>query len=335
MGEWKILGETVEEFMVRWNAVTFQLGGLNESFAKRLALIYIKELKTSLESYGLTLTIFFVNLSRGGSISTVKVIDTTTSSKIKEFYRHNLWGTSIPYTVPIALDMSPPLEGKTVLDVGCGFGRLSLLCALKKASRVIAIDLSEPLIQTLERTARFLHLSNIETYKMDAENLNLEPNQFDIIYCTEVIEHLPNPISVLQSMHSLLKPTGSLIMSTPNGLNIVGFKHSLLKLLHYDWTSPYGVGQPELRMFTPMALRSLLSTCGFELKTLRGAELLDNLAILYPGSLATGLLQFLPLLFPVIQRIKSELTRLEKTRFFKNFGLEMFIHACPFKNSKL
>lgn len=335
MGEWKILGETVEEFMVRWNAVTFQLGGLSEAFAKRLALIYIKELETSLESYGLDLTSFFVNLSRGGSISTVKVTDTTTSSKIKEFYRHNLWGTSIPYAIPIALDMSPPLEGKTVLDIGCGFGRLSLLCALKRASRVVAIDLSEPLIQSLERTARILHLSNIETYIMDAENLNLESNQFDIIYCCEVIEHLPNPIKTLHSMHSLLKPTGSLILSTPNGLNMVGFKHSFLKLLHYDWTSPYGIGQPELRMFTPMTLRSLLSTCDFEIKTLRGAEFLDNLAIFYPGGFATGLLQFLPLLFPSIKRIKSELTRFERNRFAKNFGLEMFIRAFPLKTSKL
>jgi len=329
MGEWKILGETVEEFMVRWNAVTFQLGGLSEFSARKLAIIYIKELKTSLESYGLTLTNFFVNLSRGGSISAVRVADTTTPLKIKEFYRHNLWGTSIPYTVPIALDMSPPLEGKTVLDMGCGFGRLSLLCALKKAAHVVAIDLSEPLIQSLERTARTLHLSNIDTYIMDIENLTLEPNQFDLIYCCEVIEHLINPMKALHLMHSLLKPTGSLILSTPNGLNLVGFKQSLLKILHYNWTSPYGVGQPELRMFTPMTLRSLLSTCGFEIKSLRGAEFLDNLAILYPGSFATGLLQFLPLLFPVIRRIKSELTRFERTIFAKNFGLEMFIHAFP------
>lgn len=331
MGEFKILGETIEEFLVRWNAVTFQLGGLSESFARKLAQIYMNELNTALEAYGTNLQDFFINLSRGGSISLISVAKATTDSKIKEFYRYNLWGTSIPYTVPIALDMSPSIRGKDVLDIGCGFGRLSLLCALKKANRVVAIDLSKPLIRSLENTVRLLKLSNVETYMMDAEELELDPNQFDIIYCCEVIEHLLDPKKTLRSIYSLLKPNGSLILSTPNGLNVVGFKQSVLKLFHYNWISPYGAGQPELHVFNPLSLRSLLSTCRFGVKEVRGAELLDNFAIFYPGNTAIGLMQFLPLLFPAFQKIKNGLVRLGKTRFFKYFGLELFIRAMPLK----
>lgn len=335
MSEFKILGETLEEFMVRWNAITFQLGGLNEKSARKLARIYVNELKMSLKSHGIDLQDFFLNLSRGGSISTVKVAEATTPSKIKKFYRHNLWGTSIPYTVPIAVEMSPSIEGKNILDVGCGFGRLALLCALRKASRVVAVDLSHPLIQTLERTVHLLNLRNVETHVKDVENLDFEPNQFDIIYCCEVIEHLPDPKKALRILNFVLKPNGSLILSTPNSLNTVGFKQKLLKIFGYNWISPYGAGQPELHAFTPMSIRSLLASCGFEIKALRGAELLDNLAILYPGNYATGLLQFLPLLFPSIQKIKNGLVRLGKTRLFRKFGLELFIRAIPRKNPSI
>ncbi len=332
MSDFKVLGKTIEDFTVNWAAISFQLGGLSELFAKELAHIYIKELKFFLNSYGISLQDFFVNLSRGGSISIIQVADATTRSKIKEFYRYNLWGTSIPYTLPIALEMSPNVKGKKILDIGCGFGRLSLLCALKKADRVVAVDLSEPLIKALDNTIRFLNLKNVEAHIMDAEKLDFEPNQFDIIYCCEVIEHLPSPVKALRLIHSLLKPTGSLILSTPNALNIVGFKQRFMKLFHHNWISPYGAGQPELHMFTPMSLRALLSTLGFEIKALRGAELLDNLAILYPSNIAIGITQFIPVLFSAPRKIKDGLIRLGKTRLFKYFGLEMFIQATPLKN---
>ncbi len=325
MSDWKILGQTVEEFVIRWNAVTFELGGLPNKIARKLSEVLVSELKETLNSKGLTLTNFFANLTRGGSLSAKDAAEARTELQIKEFYRFNFWGTSIPYTLPIVLDMSPEISGKNILDVGCGFGRLSLLCALKGANHVTAVDLSEPLIQSLERTVHSLKISNIETHLMDAENLNFEKFQYDIIYCCEVIEHLPNPVKALQIMYKLLKPTGKLILSTPNVLNIVGFKYNLLKRFRYNWISPYGAGQPELHMFTPMSLRALLARCGFNISVIRGAELLDNLAILYPGAIATGLIQFLPLLFPAFQKIKNGLVRLAKTRFFYRFGLEMFV----------
>ena len=167
---------------------------------------------------------------------------------------------------------------------------------------------------------------------MDAEGLKFELSQFDIIYCCEVIEHLLNPLKTLRLIHSLLKPGGSLILSTPNGLNFVGFKQAFLKKIRYNWISPYGTGQPELNIFNPISLRALLSACNFNIKQIRGSEFLDNLAILYPGSHAIGIIQFIPLLFPFFQKIKNGVVHLGKTRAFKYFGLEMFIHANPLKN---
>lgn len=329
MSEFKVLGQTIEEFMIRWNAVTFQLGGLNEDYAKFLSKKYIDQFKLSLKKNKLNIQDFFLNLSRGGSISTIPVEEATNQFTIKEFYKYNLWGTSIPYALPIALQMSPSINGKKILDIGCGFGRLSLLCALKKADQVIAIDLSEPLIDTLNNVVKELKLTNLKATRIDAEELIFEENEFDIIFFCEVIEHLPNPGKTLRSIHRCLKPGGSLILSTPNGLTLVGFKQRFLKCFGINWTSPYGAGQPELYMFSPFTIKALLAKYGFEIKQLRGAELLDNLAILYPGTLATGLLQFLPLLFPFAQQFKNGFVSLGKTRIFKYLGLEMFIHAIP------
>jgi SAM-dependent methyltransferase len=166
---------------------------------------------------------------------------------------------------------------------------------------------------------------------MDAEKIDFSPNQFDLIYFCEVIEHIPNPEKVLRSIYALLKPEGTLILSTPNGLNLVGFKKGFLKLFRYDWDSPYGAGQPELHVFTPMSIRTMLFQCGFDIKKVRGSEFLDNLAMLYPSKIAMGMFQFLPLLFSPFQKLKNGFVQLGKTRLFRNFGLEMFVQAIPLK----
>ncbi len=323
--EFRILGKTIEEFLIQWNVVTFQLGRLNKTSSKKLSKNYIKALKKTLEPFHIDLETFFINLSRMGSISLMKMEDATTPEKIKQFYSQNLWGTSIPYTLPIALEMAPDLEGKTVLDIGCGFGRLALLCALHKASRVVAVDLSTPLIKTFESIISLLKIDNIETHIMDVENLKLEPNQFDVIFCCEVIEHLLNPAKLLKTIYSLLKPDGIVVLSTPNGLNLCGFKQAIYNFFHKNWVSPYGLGQPELHLFTPLSLRNLLSKANLSTQEIRGAELLDNLGVLFPSYFAMGIISFLTIFIPFFQKIKRGLIRLAKTRWFKYFGLEIFI----------
>ncbi|MHA1131940.1 MAG: class I SAM-dependent methyltransferase, partial [Candidatus Helarchaeota archaeon] len=319
------------QFMVWWNAASFEIGGFRSATAMRISELYINELEKILFKNGKTLEEFFVNLSHDGSISLVDHRTIKTPSQIKEFYRHCLWGMSIPYTLPIALEMAPDLQGKTILDLGCGFGRLSLLCRLRGAKRVVAADISNPLINSLRNTIEALHLTNIEPRLLDAENPQLEKNQFDIIYFCEVIEHLPNPKQALRQIWHLLKPGGSLILSTPNGLNVVGFKQAVYNFLGNNWKSPYGGGQPELHMFTPMSLTRLLQETGFEVTALRGAELIDNLALIYPSNLAIGITQFLPIIFRPFRKIKNGLIRLGKTRLFKKFGIELFIKASPLK----
>lgn len=108
-----------------------------------------------------------------------------------------------------------PLAGARVLDLGCGGGLLSEAMA-KAGAQVTAIDLAPDLI----KVARLHTLeSGVEVdYRLQsAEALAEEaPGRFDAITCMEMLEHVPDPASVLNACAMLLKPGGRLFVSTLN-----------------------------------------------------------------------------------------------------------------------
>ncbi|HET8552370.1 MAG TPA: bifunctional 2-polyprenyl-6-hydroxyphenol methylase/3-demethylubiquinol 3-O-methyltransferase UbiG [Gammaproteobacteria bacterium] len=133
------------------------------------------------------------------------------------------------------IDRYAPLAGKTVLDVGCGGGILAESMAARGA-HVTGIDLGDaPLaVAKLHR-----HESGVEVdyRKVSAEATAAEmPGHFDIVTCMEMLEHVPEPASVVAACATLLKPGGmaffSTINRTPKGFAfaIVGAEY-LLRLL--------------------------------------------------------------------------------------------------------
>ncbi len=107
------------------------------------------------------------------------------------------------------------LTGKTILDVGCGGGILSESLAAKGAT-VSGIDMSEAALNVAK-----LHLfeSNLKVnYQQVAveEFAKQHPNKFDIVVCMEMLEHVPDPCSVIQACATLVKPDGHLFFSTLN-----------------------------------------------------------------------------------------------------------------------
>lgn len=107
------------------------------------------------------------------------------------------------------------LAGTRVLDVGCGGGLLSEAMAASGA-RVTALDLAPELIEVAR-----LHLleSGLDVdYRLQSvESLADEaPASFDAITCMEMLEHVPDPGSVLRACARLLKPGGVLLLSTLN-----------------------------------------------------------------------------------------------------------------------
>ena len=107
------------------------------------------------------------------------------------------------------------LRSAHVLDVGCGAGILSEALA-REGAAVVALDLAPELIDIAQ-----LHLLE-SGLKVDYRLLAVEalaeemPASFDAITCMEMLEHVPDPASVLRACASLLKPGGKLFVSTLN-----------------------------------------------------------------------------------------------------------------------
>lgn len=108
-----------------------------------------------------------------------------------------------------------PLAGKAVLDVGCGGGILSEGMAGLKAE-VTGIDLADKSLQVAK--LHLLESGKRVTYrKVSVEGLAAEqPAQFDIVTCLEMLEHVPNPHSVIDACSKLVKPGGWVFFSTLN-----------------------------------------------------------------------------------------------------------------------
>ncbi|MEE9398625.1 MAG: bifunctional 2-polyprenyl-6-hydroxyphenol methylase/3-demethylubiquinol 3-O-methyltransferase UbiG [Methylococcales bacterium] len=107
------------------------------------------------------------------------------------------------------------IEGKRIVDVGCGGGILSEGLARHGAS-VVGIDLSEELVEIADLHSLESGLK-IEYRKISAESLaELEPAGFDCVTCMELLEHVPRPASVISACASIVKPGGKVFFSTLN-----------------------------------------------------------------------------------------------------------------------
>lgn len=107
------------------------------------------------------------------------------------------------------------LAGKRILDVGCGGGLLSESLA-KRGAAVTGIDASEAAVSAARRHARPAGLA-IDYQQITAEAFaENEPVGFDVITCMELLEHVPDPASLLAACARMLKPGGDLFLATLN-----------------------------------------------------------------------------------------------------------------------
>lgn len=113
------------------------------------------------------------------------------------------------------IDEIAGLSGKTIVDVGCGGGILSESMAARGA-QVTGIDLSDKALKVAK-----LHLFEsgyqIDYRKITAEALSAEqPQHYDVVTCMEMLEHVPDPASIIQSCAKLVKSGGYVFFSTLN-----------------------------------------------------------------------------------------------------------------------
>ncbi|MBB3046780.1 2-polyprenyl-6-hydroxyphenyl methylase/3-demethylubiquinone-9 3-methyltransferase [Litorivivens lipolytica] len=113
------------------------------------------------------------------------------------------------------IDERAPLAGKLVIDVGCGGGILSEAMA-QRGANVTGIDMGEAPLSV----ARLHQLESgveVDYQQTTAEEMALEhPEAFDRVTCLEMLEHVPEPASVIKACAALCKPGGELFFSTIN-----------------------------------------------------------------------------------------------------------------------
>jgi len=108
-----------------------------------------------------------------------------------------------------------PVSGLKVLDVGCGGGILAESMALKGA-QVKGIDLAEKAL----KVAQFHSLESgvsVDYEEIATEALaSREPGQYDLVTCMEMLEHVPDPASIVRACSTLVRPGGTVVFSTIN-----------------------------------------------------------------------------------------------------------------------
>ncbi len=165
------------------------------------------------------------------------------------------------------IDEHSPVAGRKVLDVGCGGGILSEALA-QRGAEVSGIDMGEAPLGVARLHAQESGL-NIDYRQITAEALaEKEAGQYDIVTCLEMLEHGPDPASVIAACATLVKPGGHVYFSTINRnpkayvFAIVGAEY-LLKLLPK--------GTHDYRKFIrPSELSRWMRASDLELKTLTG-----------------------------------------------------------------
>lgn len=163
-----------------------------------------------------------------------------------------------------------PLRGLQVLDVGCGGGILADSMA-RAGARVMGIDLAAKALKVAQLHALEAQTPNVQYREISVEALAAQqPGSFDAVTCMEMLEHVPDPASVVRACATLVKPGGWVFFSTLNRspksflLAIVGAEY-LLNLL------PRGTHE-YAKMIRPSELAAYCRAAELDLRHARGME---------------------------------------------------------------
>ncbi len=167
------------------------------------------------------------------------------------------------------IDERAPLSGRKVLDIGCGGGILSEAMAAAGAE-VTGIDLAAGPLEVARRHAAETGVE-VDYVETGAEDLAAQrPEAYDIVTCLEMLEHVPEPASVIEACSRLVRPGGNVFFSTINrtakafALAIVGAEY-VLRLL------PRGTHEYE-KLIRPSELEAWARQADLRLEELTGVR---------------------------------------------------------------
>jgi 2-polyprenyl-6-hydroxyphenyl methylase / 3-demethylubiquinone-9 3-methyltransferase len=162
------------------------------------------------------------------------------------------------------------VAGQRVLDVGCGGGILSDAMA-RRGADVLGIDLSTKALKVAQLHAMEAATPSVEYREVAVEALAQEsPAQFDMVTCMEMLEHVPDPSSIVGACATLVKPGGWLFFSTLNR-NAKSFLFAIIGAEHVLKLLPKGTHE-YAKFIRPSELAQWCRSSGLELSDTRGME---------------------------------------------------------------
>ncbi len=155
-----------------------------------------------------------------------------------------------------ALSMVGDLSRCAVLDVGCKKGHFREVLREKyRHVRYVGLDISEMVLSTIVDPGDEFKQCDV------MEGIPYEDGSFDVAFCLELVEHVENPTFLVSELKRVVKPDGTIVVSTPNPFY---YEEVLASILD----RPDSVGH--IACFTPRAMASLLHFVGLEVERCRG-----------------------------------------------------------------
>jgi len=168
------------------------------------------------------------------------------------------------------IDALAGVAGKRVLDVGCGGGILADAMA-RKGADVLGIDLSVKALRVAQLHALEANTPRVEYREISTEDLAAEqPGGFDVVTCMEMLEHVPDPASIVQACSTLVKPGGWVFFSTLNR-NPKSFLFAIVGAEYVLNLLPKGTHE-YAKFIRPSELASYARAAGLELQQTKGME---------------------------------------------------------------
>ena len=120
------------------------------------------------------------------------------------------------------------VQGKTVLDAGCGTGIFSIIFANHGAEHVTGIDISEGSLQTAQDLKEKANLPNVQFQREDMLGLPFPDESFDIVWAWGTVHHTTDPLKAITELIRVLKPSGSILLAVYKRTKIT-FIHEIIR----------------------------------------------------------------------------------------------------------
>ena len=168
------------------------------------------------------------------------------------------------------IDSTCPLKGARVLDVGCGGGILADAMA-RRGADVLGIDLAEKSLKVAQLHALETQTPHLRYRLVSVEALGEEmPAAFDVVTCMEMLEHVPDPASIVQACARLVRPGGWVFFSTINR-NVKSFLLAIVGAEYVAGMVPKGTHE-YARLIRPHELAGFCRANGLDLQRSSGME---------------------------------------------------------------